>query len=95
MNYNSKLDLRSDAIRLAVALEDVTSDNVVDTAKAIEAYIAGDAKLPEVYDQAEEQRRMMELTQRQFQLNPQGNEEKANKEAGTETESAGGEGVAE
>lgn len=47
---NSKLDLRLEAARLATMVDDITPKRIVPTAKEIEAYVLGDAELPETYD---------------------------------------------
>lgn len=47
---NSKLELRNEAVRLAVNVKDVTSENVIEVSRKIETYILGDAELPEYFD---------------------------------------------
>lgn len=47
---NSKLDLRLEAARLAAMVDGITPERIVPTAKEIEAYVLGDAELPETYD---------------------------------------------
>lgn len=49
METNSKIEVRSESIRIA-SLLGVTSENILDVAKKIEEYIMGDAELPETYD---------------------------------------------
>lgn len=47
---NSKLDLRLEAARLAAMVDGITPERIVPTAKEIEAYVLGNAELPEAYD---------------------------------------------
>jgi len=47
---NSKLELRNEAVRLAVNVKDGTSENVIEVSRKIETYILGDAELPEYFD---------------------------------------------
>lgn len=47
---NSKLELRIESVKIAVNVEGVTSENVIETAEKIEKYIAGSVNFPEVYD---------------------------------------------
>ena len=47
---NSKLEIRIEAVKLALNVEGVTSESVIQTAKVIESYILGDAELPEWID---------------------------------------------
>lgn len=47
----SKLELRQFAVTSALNLDDVTSETIISTAKAIEDYVLGGAELPETYDE--------------------------------------------
>jgi len=47
---NSKVEIRLEAAKLAVMVEGVTPDTVVNVSREIESYVLGEAKLPEVYD---------------------------------------------
>lgn len=47
---NSKIELRTEAVKIALNVEGVTSANVIETAKAIESYILGSVELPEYID---------------------------------------------
>ncbi len=47
---NSKIEVRIEAVKLAINVEGVTSDNVVETSEAIAKFILDDAKLPDTYD---------------------------------------------
>ena len=58
---NSKLELREEAIKLAVNVEGVNTENVIDVAKKLESYILGEAKLPELYDSTEQMKQMMKM----------------------------------
>lgn len=49
-NCNSKVEVRAEAIRIAQMTMGTTALNIIDVAKQIEAYIIGDANLPELYD---------------------------------------------
>jgi len=48
MNTLSMIDVRMEAVRIAIQLKDVTADNVIAIAREIERYIIADAELPEV-----------------------------------------------
>lgn len=50
MYQNSKIEARCEAVRLAAAIKDVTSDNILEVSKKIEEYIVGELELPDVYD---------------------------------------------
>lgn len=50
MYYNSKVEVRCEAVRLAALLKDVTSKNVVALSKDIEEFILDGIELPNVYD---------------------------------------------
>lgn len=76
---NSKLELRIEAVKLAVNVEGVTSENVIKTAEKIEAYILGDTELPEWIDP---QAQLKELSEK-FLTKDFGNE-KADKETASE-----------
>lgn len=47
---NSKLEVRIEAVKLAINVEGVTSENVVETSEAIAKFILGDTELPATYD---------------------------------------------
>lgn len=76
---NSKLELRIESVKIAVNVEGVTSENVIETAKAIEGYIIGDIELPEWIDA---QSQWKELSEK-FLTKDFGNEE-ADKETASE-----------
>lgn len=50
MYYNSKVEVRVEAVRLAAILKDVTSENIIKMSKEIEAFIITGIDLPDVYD---------------------------------------------
>lgn len=60
----SKIELRQFAVSSALNLEDVTAENVISTAKAIEKYVLGDAELPEYYDDFSQLEKMKEILSR-------------------------------
>lgn len=57
----SKIELRQFAVSSALNLEDVTSETIISTAKAIEDYVLGDAELPEYYDDFSQLYKMREM----------------------------------
>jgi len=48
MNTLSMIDVRMEAVRIAIQLKDVTAGNVIAVAREVERYIIADAELPEV-----------------------------------------------
>lgn len=77
---NSKLDLRIEAVKIAVNVEGVTSENVIETAVKIEEYILGGVELPEFYDTNAQ---IKEITEKFANLTQVTNEE-ANEETTSE-----------
>lgn len=57
---NSKIEMRLEAVRLAVNTEGVTADNVIDLSEKIATFILGDSRLPETYNANEVTTRLME-----------------------------------
>lgn len=47
---NSKLEVRTEAVKLAINVEGVTSENIVETSEAIAKFILGEAELPDADD---------------------------------------------
>lgn len=47
---NSMIEARWEAVRLAAAIKDVTSNNILEVSKKIEGYLVGGLELPDVYD---------------------------------------------
>ncbi len=56
---NSKIEVRIEAVKLAINVEGVTSDNVVETSEALAGFILGDAELPDTYDSNAMMKEMM------------------------------------
>lgn len=57
---DSKLEVRAMAVKLAAKVSCVNDYNIIDVSKKIEAYILGDAKLPETNTTEEKTNGMME-----------------------------------
>ena len=76
---NSKLELRIESVKISVNVEGVTSENVIETAEKIEAYILGDTELPEWVDPNAQ---IKELTEKFMSKDL--NNEKADKETASE-----------
>lgn len=47
---NSKLEVRNEAVRLALNIEGVTSENLIEISDKIAKFILGDSGMPETYD---------------------------------------------
>lgn len=47
---NSKLEVRTEAVKLAINVEGVTSENIVETSEAIAKFMLGDVELPDTHD---------------------------------------------
>ncbi len=47
---NSKIEAKIEAVKLAINVEGVTSDNIIEVSAKIADFIIGDAVLPETYD---------------------------------------------
>lgn len=47
---NSKIEARIEAIKLALNVEGVNSENIIEVSDKIAAFIIGDAELPDSYD---------------------------------------------
>lgn len=47
---NSKIELRIESVKLAVNVEGVTPENIIEVSDKIFAFIQGDANLPETFD---------------------------------------------
>lgn len=60
---NSKIELRTEAVRIALNVEGVTFENVIETAEKIETYILGSVELPEHIDP---QAQLKELSEKFF-----------------------------
>lgn len=64
---NSKIEARIEAVKLAINVEGVTSDNIVSTSEAIYGFILGDAELPNTFNTNAE---MMGLMSKYFSRPP-------------------------
>lgn len=73
---NSKLELRIEAVRIAVNVDGVTDKNVIAVSEEIAKYILGDAELPEVYDPTELQDKMLKMISNLNFLNKDGEKDK-------------------
>lgn len=56
---NSKIEARIEAVKLAINVEGVTSENIVSTSNAIYGFILGDAELPENHDANSDMKELM------------------------------------
>lgn len=56
---NSKIEARIEAVKLAINVEGVTSENIVSTSEAIYGFILGGAELPETHDTKAEMKELM------------------------------------
>lgn len=56
---NSKIEARIESVRLAINVEGVTSENIVEVSKAIYEFVIGDAELPESHDSNAEIKELM------------------------------------
>lgn len=56
---NSKIEVRIEAVKLAINVEGVTSENIVSISDAIYGFILGDAELPENHDANAEMKELM------------------------------------
>lgn len=66
---NSKIELRIEAVKLAVNLEGVNDKNVIAISEEITRYILGDAELPEMYDPKESQDKILKMMSQMNFLN--------------------------
>lgn len=57
---NSKIEVKIEAVKLAINVEGVTSENIVETSEAIAKFILGDAELPDTYDSNSTMKELME-----------------------------------
>lgn len=56
---NSKIEVRIEAVKLAINVEGATSENIITTSEAIYGFILGDAELPENHDANAEMKELM------------------------------------
>lgn len=57
---NSKIEARIEAVKLAINVEGVTSENIMETSEAIAKFILGDSELPETFDSNSTMKELME-----------------------------------
>lgn len=72
---NSKIELRIEAVKLAVNVEGVTDKNVIAVSEEIARYIIGDVVLPEVYDPTENQSNLLKIMAGMNQFNKKNDED--------------------
>lgn len=85
---SSKIELRIEAVKLAVNVEGVTDKNVIAISEEIERYILGDAELPEVYDPTESQNKILAMMSQMNSFNKQDKYGENTKSRTEETEKA-------
>lgn len=85
---SSKIELRIEAVKLAVNVEGVTDKNVIAISEEIARYILGDAELPEVYDPTESQNKILAMMSQMNSFNKQDKYGENTKSRTEETEKA-------
>ena len=58
---NSKIEARIDAVKLALNVEGVTSENIIEVSEKIASFIIGEAELPDKDPSEDMQKRMMDM----------------------------------
>lgn len=58
---NSKIEARIDAVKLALNVEGVTSENIIEVSERIASFIIGNAELPDKDPSEDMQKRMMDM----------------------------------
>lgn len=58
---NSKIEARIEAVKLALNVEGVTSENIIEVSDKIATFIIGDAELPDKDPSEDMQKRMMDM----------------------------------
>ena len=58
---NSKIEARIDAVKLALNVEGVTSENIIEVSEKIASFIIGEAELPDKDPSDDMQKRMMDM----------------------------------
>lgn len=58
---NSKIEARIEAVKLALNVEGVTSENIIEVSDKIASFIIGSAELPDRDESADIQKRMMDM----------------------------------
>lgn len=56
---NSKIELRIEAVKLAVNVEGATPDNIIELSEKIFKFVQGNADLPETFDSSSAMKDMM------------------------------------
>lgn len=81
---NSKLELRTEAVKIALNVEGVTPENLIETAEKIETYILGSVELPEYIDP---QAQLKELSEKFLSksFEPKGDEKAIEETTSTES----------
>lgn len=58
---NSKIEARIEAVKLALNVEGVTSENIIEVSEKIASFIIGEAELPNKDPSEDMQKRMMDM----------------------------------
>ena len=58
---NSKIEARIEAVKLALNVEGVTSENIIEVSERIASFIIGNAELPDKDPSEDMQKRMMDM----------------------------------
>lgn len=58
---NSKIEARIEAVKLALNVEGVTSENIIEVSEKIATFIIGNAELPDKDPSEDMQKRMMDM----------------------------------
>lgn len=58
---NSKIEARIEAVKLALNVEGVTSENLIEVSEKIASFIIGNAELPDKDPSEDMQKRMMDM----------------------------------
>ena len=58
---NSKIEARIEAVKLALNVEGVTSENIIEVSEKIASFIIGEAELPDKDPSDDMQKRMMDM----------------------------------
>lgn len=58
---NSKIDARIEAVKLALNVEGVTAENIIEVSKKIADFVIGSAELPDKDPAEDMQKRMMDM----------------------------------
>lgn len=83
---NSKIEARIEAVKLALNVEGVTAENIIEVGGKIADFIVGNAELPDNDESADFQKQMMDMVTDVYKRNTP----PANPEVSTETPSDNG-----